>query len=69
LTRQATRIPALEADVTRLVGAALDDNPTADWMRRAQARIHREIQAIRPLLSGKVGQAPHATPTEQEIAL
>jgi uncharacterized membrane protein YccC len=72
LTQQATRIAALEDEVTRLAQAAsedarlADDSGAADWMRTVQARIHRDIQAIMPLLHGEQGQAPKATLTEQE---
>ena len=71
LTQQATRIAALEAEITQLAHAASEDvdladnSGVADWMRAVQARIHRDIQAITPLLSGATGQAPKATPSEQ----
>jgi len=73
LTQQATRIAALEAEVTSLAHAATEDaRPAADagaadWMRTVQARIHGDIQAIMPLLtavpqSAGEGRAPKATP-------
>jgi uncharacterized membrane protein YccC len=79
ITQQATRITALEAEVTRLAhGAsepttAADNAGAADWMRTVQARIHSDIQAIVPLLGGaqqgaQKAQAPKATLTEQEIS-
>jgi uncharacterized membrane protein YccC len=79
ITQQATRIAALEAEVTRLAhGAsqpttAADNAGAADWMRAVQARIHRDIQAIVPLLDGaqqgaQKAQALKATLTEQEIS-
>jgi uncharacterized membrane protein YccC len=72
ITQQATRIAALEAEVSRLAdatseGAAMVEG-TGAWMRAVQARIHADIQAITPLLSGEKGQAPKATGTEQAIA-
>lgn len=71
LTQQATRIAALEGEIMQLAHAAsgdvdlADDSGIADWMRAVQARIHRDIQAITPLLSGAARQAPEATPSEQ----
>ena len=55
LTQQATRIAALEAEVTRLAHAAAeeanlaDDSSAAALLRTVQARIHSDIQAIVPL--------------------
>jgi uncharacterized membrane protein YgaE (UPF0421/DUF939 family) len=72
LTQQATRIAALEAEVTRLAHAAAeeanlaDDSGAAAWLCTVQARIHSDIQAIVPLLSGVKGQPPKTTLTEQE---
>jgi len=64
ITRQASRITALEAEVTRLADATSEPRigaeGTAAWMRAVQARIHADIQAITPLLSGERGQAPKA---------
>ena len=71
LTQQATRIAALEAEIARLAQAASEhtnrtgDFGAVDWMRAVQTRIHRDIQAITPLLSGDTGQAPKVTPSEQ----
>ena len=72
ITQQATRIAALEAEVSGLADAASEDaQPCAEgaaaWMRTVQARIHADIQAIAPLLnaaqqSAEKGQAPKATP-------
>ena len=56
ITQQATRIAALEAEVTRLADATSERATGAEgagaWMRAVQARIHADIQAITPLLSG-----------------
>ena len=56
ITQQATRIAALEAEVSRLADATSERSPAhegaAAWMRTVQARIHADIQAIVPLLSG-----------------
>jgi uncharacterized membrane protein YccC len=72
ITQQATRIAALEAEVSRLAEASSERFTAADsagaWMRAVQARIHADIQTITPLLSGEKGQAPRATGTEQAIA-
>ena len=82
ITQQATRIAALEAEVSRLADATSERFTGAEgaaaWMRAVQARIHADIQAITPLLSGaqpsgsqqggEKGQAPKATLTEQEIS-
>ena len=71
LTQQATRIAALEAEIAQLAHAASEhtnragDFGAVDWMRAVQTRIHRDIQAITPLLSGDAGQAPKVTPSEQ----
>ena len=78
ITRQATRITALEAEVSRLADATSERFTGAEgaaaWMRAVQARIHADIQAITPLLSGaqpsgsqqsgEKGQAPKAAGTE-----
>ena len=75
LTQQGTRIAALQAEVTRLAHAAFedanlaDDSATADWMRTAQALVHRDIEAIMPLLAGERSQTPTATPSDQEISV
>ena len=59
VAQQATRIAALESEVTRLAGAAAeraslaDDTRSTNWMRSVQARIHQDIQALIPLLSAK----------------
>ena len=59
VAQQATRIAALESEVTRLAGAAAertslaDDTRNTNLMRSMQARIHRDIQALIPLLSAK----------------
>ena len=71
ITQQATRIAALEAEVTRLAHAAAEANLADDTggdalLRTVQARIHSDIQAIVPLLKGEKVQAPKATLTEQE---
>ena len=72
ITQQATRIAALEAEVSSLAQAAAERGNVVvgavDWMRTVQARIHADIQMITPLLSGKKGPAPKATGTEPEIA-
>jgi uncharacterized membrane protein YccC len=77
ITQQATRIAALEAEVSRLADATSERFIGAEgagaWMRTVQARIHTDIQAIAPLLSGaqpsgEKGQAPKLTETEQAIA-
>jgi len=77
ITQQATRIAALEAEVSRLADATSERFTAAEgvgaWMRTVQARIHADIQAITPLLSGaqpsgEKGQAPKATGIEQAIA-
>jgi hypothetical protein len=74
ITQQATRIAALEAEVTRLAHAAAeeanlaDDSGAAAWLRTVQAQIHSDIQEIVPLLSGVKGRAPKATLTGQEIS-
>ena len=56
ITQQATRITALEAEVSRLADATSERLTGAEgaaaWMRAVQARIHADIQAITPLLSG-----------------
>jgi hypothetical protein len=56
ITQQATRIAALEAEVSRLADATSERFIAAEgvgaWMRTVQARIHGDIQAITPLLSG-----------------
>ena len=56
ITQQATRIAALEAEVSRLADATSERLTVAEgaaaWMRAVQARIHADIQAITPLLSG-----------------
>ena len=56
ITQQATRIAALEAEVSRLADATSERFTGAEgaaaWMRAVQARIHADIQAITPLLSG-----------------
>ena len=59
VAQQATRIAALESEVTRLAGAAAERTSLADearntnLMRSVQARIHRDIQTLIPLLSAK----------------
>ena len=74
LTQQATRIAALQAEVTRLAHAAFEDanvphdSAAADWMRTAQALVHRDIETIIPLLRGEKGRAPTATPSGPEIS-
>ena len=73
LTQQATRIAALEAEVTRLAQAAAEEsNLTGDsaatLLRSVQAWIHADIQAITPLLTGAKGQAPKAARTAAETA-
>jgi hypothetical protein len=77
ITQQATRIAALEAEVSRLADVTSERftgaEGTAAWMRAVQTRIHADIQAITPLLSGalpsgKRGQAPKATGAEPAIA-
>ena len=74
ITQQATRIAALEAEVTRLAHAAseeanlADDSGAAALLRTVQARIHSDIQAIVPLLSGVKGQGAKTTLTGQEIS-
>jgi hypothetical protein len=74
LTQQATRIAALQAEVTRLAHAEFedaglaDDAAAADWMRMAQALVHRDIEAITPLLAGGKSQTPTAARNQQEIS-
>ena len=77
ITQQATRIAALEAEVSRLADVTSERFTGAEgaaaWMRAVQTRIHADIQAITPLLSGalpsgKKGQAANATGAEQAIA-
>jgi uncharacterized membrane protein YccC len=59
LTQQATRITALEAEVTWLAYAAAgetnltDDTGGAALLHTVQARIHYDIQAIVPLEKGE----------------
>ena len=52
ITQQATRITALEAEVSRLADATSERVTGAEgaaaWMRAVQARIHADIQAITP---------------------
>ena len=75
LTQQGTLIAALQAEVTRLAHAAFedanlaDDPAAADWMRTAQALVHRDIEAIMPLLAGERSQTPTATLSDQEISV
>ncbi len=77
LTQQGTRIAALQAEVTRLGHAAFEDAnladdsaaAAADWMRTARALVHRDIEAIMPLLRGERSQTPTATPSDQEISV
>jgi uncharacterized membrane protein YccC len=72
ITQQATRIAALEAEVSRLMQAASErDTMTkgaAAWLHTVQAQIHADIQGITPLLSDEKRQAPKATGTRPAIA-
>ena len=74
LNHQATRVAALEAEVERLARTALEDAGSADdpaaaeRMRTQQALIHRDIQAILPLLKGDKDSAPQARPSAAEIS-
>jgi uncharacterized membrane protein YgaE (UPF0421/DUF939 family) len=72
VAQQATRIAALESEVTRLAGAAAERTSLADeagntnLMRSVQARIHRDIQTLIPLLSAKRPNGGRAAGEQKE---
>ena len=74
LSHQATRIAALEAEVTQLSRAAFagadaaPDPAAVEWMRGVQRLVHGDIQAIASRLSGERGGALASTPTEPEVS-
>lgn len=73
LSQQATRIAALEAEVTHLAQTASEhtalahDSSAAGWIRSVQARIHRDIQAIIPLLRNDRNRDKKVTVSEQDL--